>query len=87
MCVLIIVVVALCFRRRYDNAPEDSPLKDKYYRSLYSVKAEIDLNCLNERKPNCNSYDLDGVRYKNINGKFVSEKEWEKFRPYKRNSN
>ena len=31
----------------YDPAPPDSPLKDYYGEMLYSIKAEIDLNCLN----------------------------------------
>ena len=34
-------------RSLYDPAPKDSPLKKYYGDMLYSIKAEIDLNCLN----------------------------------------
>lgn len=58
----------------YKNT-ESEVLKLQIYKSLYSVKATIDLNCLNSRNnENCNKVDLSGNYYlKNSAGKFYSK--------------
>ncbi len=53
----------------------------KYYeKSLYSLKAEIDLNCLNLGKSNCDQNDYFGFPYiKNRGGSFQARISWKKF--------
>ncbi|MFZ8933986.1 MAG: hypothetical protein ACO20H_00550 [Bacteriovoracaceae bacterium] len=54
-------------------------LKIRYQESLYSLRAEIDLNCLNQRKLKCKLYDHFGRPYINEGGVFKAEKDWKKF--------
>ena len=53
----------------------------KYYDNhLYSLRAEIDLNCLNLGKFNCNQNDFFGMPYiKNKEGLFLAKIPWKKF--------
>jgi tetratricopeptide (TPR) repeat protein len=69
----------------YKNEPEGS-LKQRYWDDLYSLKAEMDLNCLNsDSNENCSKNDLEGVPYtKNLKGEFRSAREWSPFRIKKR---
>ena len=67
----------------YNNTPK-GPIKIRLKESLYSLKAEIDLNCLNSGKKNCENYDLNKVRYFIQDGKYRAEQTWTKFRPKKR---
>ncbi len=67
----------------YNNTPRGK-LKDRLKDNLYSLKAEIDLNCLNDQKENCQSVDLDGNKYIKIDNKFRAVKVWKKYRPSKR---
>jgi hypothetical protein len=46
----------------YEASP-DSTLKKKLRNDLYSIKAEIDLKCLNRKKENCEKKDLNGDYY------------------------
>ncbi|MBF0361422.1 MAG: hypothetical protein HQK49_10435 [Oligoflexia bacterium] len=70
----------------YKMQPADSDLKERYYESLYAIKAEIDLNCLNsnskyEINKKCNIYDLDGNRYFiNKSNVYDAIKKWKPFR-------
>lgn len=59
----------------------DSEYFRKYYeKSLYSLKAEIDLNCLNLGELNCNQDDYYGFPYvKSREGKFEAKMPWKKF--------
>lgn len=54
--------------------------KEKYQAHLYSVRAEIDLDCLNHNKTNCRTTDHDGNSYFLQNGKFQAKKPWVKYR-------
>jgi len=38
-------------------------LKERLWKQLYSIRAEIDLNCLNKGLPSCSHKDLDGDLY------------------------
>lgn len=66
----------------YQKAPPDSKLKEKIFESLYSLKAEIDLECLNtagDSKP-CSTLDLLNRPYlKDINGQYQSQKSFSPF--------
>jgi hypothetical protein len=68
----------------YNNSPPETPIRKKYRTILYSLKAEIDLTCLNKSKSksnNCQRTDLDGAAYElQTNGKWKASKKW---RPYK----
>ncbi len=71
----------------YKNAEKGSDLKEKYFNSLYAVKAEIDLKCLNANESNCMTKDLEGNNYIENNGVWQTKKAWRKFRPFKRKIN
>jgi tetratricopeptide (TPR) repeat protein len=53
----------------------------RLHKSMYNIRTELDLNCLNKNKTYCNKTDLDGVPYKLINGKYFSLNKWKPFRP------
>lgn len=59
-------------------------VKKRYYSFMYSIKAELDLACLNQKLKKCNLNDLDGNSYLFSNGKFKARKEWKPFRIKKR---
>lgn len=45
------------------NSTDDEGLREKLRRDLYSIKAEIDLICLNNNKPGCDNSDFNGTPY------------------------
>jgi len=59
----------------------DSIIWKKINEQLYSLKTEIDLNCLNNKQPDCSKLDLEGVPYKLKNSKYEASKEWIPYRP------
>ena len=63
----------------YKNAPENTPIKDKFKRSLYSIHAEIDLRCLNSSQRGCNTTDFFGTHYIKKDGEFRAAYPWKKF--------
>jgi len=65
-----------------DKSTHGQILKDQYKKSLYAVRAEIDLNCLNNNGENCLRKDFFGLPYIYRDGKFKAQKEWKKFRPF-----
>jgi hypothetical protein len=67
----------------YNNTPRGK-LKNKLKESLYGLKAEIDLDCLNSAKSKCSKEDLNGVKYVLQNGHYIATQEWSKFRPNKK---
>lgn len=65
----------------YNRSPEKSFIRTKFHESLYAIRAEIDLKCLNEHHENCSLNDFDQNPYiKKDNGEFVANKKWELFR-------
>lgn len=56
-------------------------LSQKIYSFRYSLRAEMDLKCLNNKTENCNRTDLDGTPYLLINGTYQAPKEWSPYRP------
>lgn len=56
-------------------------ISQKIYDFRYSIKAEIDLNCLNLKKVPCSTTDLDGNSYIRNNGVYIAAKEWTPYRP------
>jgi hypothetical protein len=59
----------------------ESPIWQKINEQLYSLKAEIDLSCLNSNQNNCSKIDLDGAPYKILNLKYQASKTWIPYRP------
>lgn len=55
-------------------------LIEKFNKSLYAIKAEIDLKCLNNKNEKCEYLDQDGNPYIFKNGRYQAEKPWEPFR-------
>jgi len=66
----------------YDSLKvKDGILAHKIFEQLYAIKAEIDLNCLNESKKNCSQLDFYGNAYvKTNNGQHIAQREWTPFR-------
>lgn len=63
-----------------EDIPENAKQRLKY--NLYSIKAEIDLNCLNNSKDKttCNYYDLNGKPYiKKRSNIYIAPQVWRKF--------
>ncbi|WP_372651914.1 hypothetical protein [Halobacteriovorax sp.] len=67
----------------YNNTP-DGKLKTRLRESLYSLKAEMDLDCLNSGNRKCHTRDFNGDLYLSKNGKYEAIKEWKVFRPKKK---
>ena len=72
----------LLMNQLYETAPKDSPLKKAYRKRLYSIRAEIDLECLNNQKEKCRHIDLFGNPYIQRDGVYKSQIKWEKQRTY-----
>tara|TARA_B100001971_G_scaffold213155_1_gene245500 strand:+ start:89049 stop:89867 length:819 start_codon:yes stop_codon:yes gene_type:complete len=64
------------------TSQEGTTLYKKLKRDLYAIKATIDLECLNNKGPNCSRTDEDGNPYVYRNGKFESIKPFEKYEIY-----
>tara|TARA_R110002072_G_scaffold288917_1_gene455547 strand:- start:234559 stop:235317 length:759 start_codon:yes stop_codon:yes gene_type:complete len=47
---------------------------------LYAIKAELDLNCLNQRRRNCSQHDFYGSPYLLKQGIYVAPRIWEPYR-------
>ena len=64
------------------HSRESNPIiKKKFESSLYSLKAEIDLDCLNTSKLNCSRSDYDASPYfKNSNGIYKAQRKWKIFK-------
>jgi hypothetical protein len=54
------------------NTTQDETLKKRLIGDLYSIKAEIDLVCLNNNRGNCSLRDLNGDPYIQRDGQFYS---------------
>ncbi len=68
---------------RYHHATTDEEkLKAKLGRDLYSIKAEIDLTCLNNRRSGCDHRDWDGDPYVRRGDRYHTAKP---FLPYRIN--
>ena len=65
---------------KWKKAPKKTYLKEKYEKSLYAIKAEIDLECLNNGEKNCHQNDFYGRPYVKEGDVFRAEREWTKFR-------
>lgn len=71
----------LIIRSLYQAAPADSEIQRKYERNLFSIKTEMDLNCLNSQKSNCSERNLKGIPYvKGSDGKWASPSSWKPYR-------
>ncbi|TNF28622.1 MAG: hypothetical protein EP319_08680 [Deltaproteobacteria bacterium] len=73
----------IILKTAWEKAPDDY-LKNHYWNSMYSLKAEKDLECLNLNERNCSQTDLEGNLYIQSNGVFVAQREWVKFEIKKR---
>ncbi len=61
------------------RTPEESYMYRRYQSSLYSLRAEIDLNCLNKIKVNCNQHDLNEQPDLKYQGIWHAQKKWKVF--------
>lgn len=65
---------ALEFLKFNITQTEDQALKKKLTQDIYSLKAERDLQCLNENKKNCDRTDAEGSPYIYREGKWITQK-------------
>lgn len=62
---------------------EEITLKNKLARDIYSLKAQIDLNCLNSGKKDCERKDAEGNPYLFSEGKYHSLKQYAPYRLFR----
>lgn len=72
--------LALDFLKIQYNEAKDEFIKKKLLGDIYSLQAELDLECLNAMKINCRSKDLNGTPYIKVAGKWQTAKP---FLPYR----
>ncbi|MDP7321297.1 MAG: tetratricopeptide repeat protein [Bacteriovoracaceae bacterium] len=68
----------------YEREPKDSPVKEKLRYDLYTIKAELDLKCLNSNKENCQTTDLYGQPYIRDKNGYRTKNEFLKFKFHKK---
>lgn len=73
------VVTIRLLKEAYDET-KDPRLKHKLESDIYSLKATMDLACLNAKKANCERLDAYGVPYVFENGVYSAAR---KFQPYR----
>ncbi len=62
------------------NNQESEQFRKYYEENLYALRAEIDLNCLNSNRIDCNYIDFKGQPYiKTSKGQFTAKFNWRKF--------
>ena len=66
-------------KHNYETTKDDH-LKKRIESDLYAIKAEIDLECLNQQRRNCEQRDLYGVPYVKKNNIYTTSKEFKPFR-------
>lgn len=64
----------------YKKAPKDSPIQKRYFKNLFQIKTELDLQCLNSNQVNCPKLNINGLAYRLEDGKWVSPEPWQPFR-------
>lgn len=69
----------LLLKEAYDKT-QDQALRNKLAHDIYSIKATIDLACLNNRQENCETFDTEGKPYIFDGKTYKAQKE---FQPYK----
>jgi hypothetical protein len=63
---------------------QDQLVIDKLKSDLYSLKAEIDLGCLNNSQEGCSQLDYEGEKYIFKNGVYKARKTYKKYKLYKK---
>lgn len=59
----------------YDKLPSDSRFKERFFNTLYSLKAKKDLKCLNGTNTlSCDKFDFGGTPYKKEKGSYYASK-------------
>lgn len=59
---------------------KESLVGKKIHENLYALRAEIDLECLNEKKMDCRKVDYNNENYLILNGKYTAKNPWTKFK-------
>jgi hypothetical protein len=72
------LVILTEYQSRFDKS---SILWQKIDNQIYSVKAELDLECLNQNKMNCSKSDHNGILYILKNKKYYAAQSWIPYRP------
>lgn len=57
----------------------DPALKERLWSDLYSIKAEMDLSCLNSSSENCSKIDFEGLPYINQSGIYTSRRPFKSY--------
>lgn len=70
----------------YNTIPEGTVIRERFANQLYSIKAELDLKCLNGNEDirSCDRLDYKGQSYLYSNGSWIAQEEWKPYRIKKR---
>lgn len=73
----------------YNRAEKNSFVRSFYSKTLYGLKAEIDLTCLNAQAQNCSKIDFDGnpYRFSKTDNQYFANKAWKRFKIRKKLEN
>ncbi len=69
------------------QATENEMLRERLRKDLYSIRAQLDLECLNGKGSYCNIRDFDGNPYQLLKGVYKTVKPFTPFRIRTRNKN
>lgn len=64
---------AFLYLKNVYEQTEEGAFRDKLKKDLYSLKATIDLECLNAKRDGCDKYDFDGDVYIYGNGQYKTK--------------
>ncbi len=70
--------------KTYEMQEEGGELRKRLGKGLYSLKAEIDLKCLNGGSKECSRTDFFGDPYIYASGRYMAKHPWKPFRTTKR---
>ena len=71
----------LILKEYQSRFPKNSRIWENVNEQIYSVKSELDLECLNNHLSNCSKNDWDGNPYILIEGKYKASRNWVLYRP------
>jgi hypothetical protein len=64
----------------WNKTSDKTHLKEKLFNDLYSIRAELDIKCLNENRGNCNRIDYFGNPYIFNNNEYHSQNGFKRYR-------
>lgn len=72
------LVILTEYQSRFDKS---TVIWQRIDNQIYSIKAELDLECLNQKNMNCSKSDHNGILYILKNNKYYAAQPWTPYRP------